>query len=510
MSRPIIIFLSSIFLRSRNIFQQHRSTSNEINMKDRKFFALVFILCFLLLFIIVFSLVALDSVQQRDRLDELLHPELLLREHQHPEHIQSKPDFVTNQKGDLSSTSGVTQALHPYPWRVNETFLHFVPWNGMWNNVRQSFEIALFMACLLNRTLIIPEPDRGRRDSWQNAQLLRYEDAFDAELMRQNFKSIILSEFIRHGGVEYVSKRDGYPTEDGRTGKKELQHPDCGGFNGYECSTAANVIKRSFKRMLKTNDEYFVWGPPDYFPSDPSPKDPPYLKTHSRERSDFGSLMVPDTVVFIAGGLTTWYQYVYTHPSNDHGNSCKKKMVEALRYNKNLQAWADRIVSELGGRDKFSAIHMRRSDFKLMYSSFVHPPDTLLKKFERLFLPNETVLIATEVESEVREMQKERIGTINVKYFSDLTNFRDMLRAVPANQHPLVEQLVLGETRAFVGNHLSTFSMYSIRLRMFRGAVLPAAYTEAGVTEDGYPKPLAAWARFAWENGTDWMYPAPR
>lgn len=424
--------------------------------------------------------------------------------------------------GDSSAASSVVVAQqqddHPYPWRRDELFLHFTPWAGMWNNMRQSFEIALHMACLLNRTLLVPEPHDAHVDTWKSAKILRYEDGYDAKLWAQNFPSILLSNFLRHNGVEYISKRDGYPTpqEERAQGivkgsKKELQSTDCGVGHQAQCHAAAQVIKRSYKYAMHTDEEYFVWGPSDYFPKDPTPKNPPDLPTHSRKRRDFAAtFVVPDTVVYISGGLTTWYHLVYSQPNNAHGNQCKKKMVENLQYNANIREWATKIVDELGGRDKFSAIHMRRSDFKKMYKSFVHPPADLLVKFEKYFKVGEPTLIATEAEEEVRDLMRDYKGPLTVKFFSDLDAFEQMKRKVPANQHPLVEQMVMVETRAFVGNHLSTFSMYVIRLRMFRDAKVPEAYTEAGVTPQGIPRPLPAWARFAWESGTDWKYPAPR
>jgi hypothetical protein len=53
---------------------------------------------------------------------------------------------------------------------TKEKYLIFKPWNGGFNNVKMSFEIALVIAYRLNRILVLPSSDTFNIDHLKNAR----------------------------------------------------------------------------------------------------------------------------------------------------------------------------------------------------------------------------------------------------------------------------------------------------------------------------------------------------
>ena len=385
---------------------------------------------------------------------------------------------------------------------ADATFLSFEPWPGGWNNRRIALETALWMGCLLNRTVIVPPmKDEGDEHMFPD-KMLWYHDAYDFSAMATaGLPSIQLADFLRRGGVEHISKRDGYPTlaEESRndealqTNRRPLTDVmrHCGKLHPNSRDQLWCVKLKSISARAEWQSPghgYYsvpfhgaTGGPAASFPTDPI-----------RQGRHPKRLPVTNATVvhFSRNLLVTWSSFAYVDEAlYPHGHTCRVRMRDGLVYRHEVHSWAAKFIAELGGVDGYSAVHARRKDFFRQFPYAVTDPAKLLAKFAPLYhqRPGETVLVGTDDDADARKLltnATEELETHSVKsasfqldvlrrakVFSDLQANAAMVRGgLRRSLQPLVVQLVLSNARTFAANPVSTFSSLVVRLRGYRGA----------------------------------------
>ena len=373
------------------------------------------------------------------------------------------------------------------PWPEETKFLLFTPWPGYWNNVRISFETATYTACLLNRTLLIPRL-RLQSDNYVADAKMQLTEAYDMELFGRHFPYIGVVAFVRQGGINFISHHDGYPTlEESKKGHTQGKRPletlsedYCSNLHSMQsryCYMYMPMTQRSwYKEMKSVNESYnpnYFAHPDGQFLEDPTPR---WHRTRN-------PLPVDDTrkLIHIDGLLMIYYNFAYVPRDDPRGKMCRQRMIDGVQYNQQIRHWASRFVEELGGVDGFSAVHLRRSDFKTVYTESIADPTAVMLKLGNDLRKGETFLIATDEEDVVRKELRFTAGSdvdevtgyrkfdFKIVFVSEIPSYKEMQQQLRPGQWAPVSQLVMAQARMFYQNDLSSFSAYTVRLRILRG-----------------------------------------
>ena len=376
----------------------------------------------------------------------------------------------------------LTSAQCAYFNAAPQRFLSFEPWPGGWNNRRLSLECAAVLAILTARTLVLPPTTTKIYDEHvPGAKMLGFEGAYNMDLMRRHIPTVTFDEMLACG----KNLLEGLPLR-----PKNCSNTPPGSKDRFYCEASLPVSERA--QLVNVNGGHF-YPLPYKAQTDP--------KGHGRRAEQ-----VPDASSVIAhyqrNLLCCFSNMVYIDPkwredavgaivaqqNPQLANATVKSRVfgtmrDAFAYNDEIQDLAKQVVEELGGVDGFSCVHLRRRDFKLQYPYTIGEPSEVLHNLAPVFKPNETVLVATDDDTEVREALKNPKHTLpNIRWllWPDLkTDTKVLVRILI----PLVVQQVCVAARVFAPNPFSTYSGLMVRLRGYRGAMGPY-YTTVKIKPD--------------------------
>ena len=409
---------------------------------------------------------------------------------------------------------------------AEKKYLSFEPWAAGFNNRRQSFELAAYMACLMNRTLIVPDLGLGPNGQHHHYDhhaggrdtKLQFGEAYDLPHLNKYIPLVKYWDFVRAGGLKMLSLQDGYPSEheeeaaaainessgQHKTGQSESEPrrplegtPWCDGrwsrnVDQQGCKQMHPLAKRSgYDTSPRTFDTisfdntffqrfHYTWDG-----SGPI-KQPLNLQGPTVKRRL--PLDHPSTNLHYPSGLLgTFYDRIRPAARGipPRMQQCQRAMQEGMQFIPSIMDHTRAIVAELGGPGGFSAIHIRRGDFKEQFAQSVEDPLAVLKKVAPLFRKGETVLISTDDEDEVFRLfgDKSTWGWMNfeLKRASDLASEQAMQKTLRVSAWGLAFQSVLVEARVLVANHYSTFSSYAVRQRYMRRMEGLTLYTNSTV-----------------------------
>ncbi|KAJ9471060.1 GDP-fucose protein O-fucosyltransferase 2 [Diplonema papillatum] len=334
-------------------------------------------------------------------------------------------------------------------------YLSFEPWNGGWNNRRMSLEIALLLAKLTNRTLVLPPRSRVALMAVDSD----YEEFFNVTAMRQFVPVLQWSEFAPL--VPIIAEHDGLQR---RPVTCPYKRPSPVRF----CETARPVRAVAKLNGWTTLKVVIV-----------HPLDANLSAVQRKDLDQFGPnrVLVNDDMRD-AASETIWhfpqnlfghfYQLVYfTDPALRR--SLFSKIRDATRIRSDIQAYADEVVKQLGGPNSFYSVHIRRRDFKQQYKSTFIEPRAMAANIKNQL--GRVVYIASD-EGNKEFWADLKAGLPDVSTFRFASSFESVFKNVPDTQKGVVEQLICAQAKVFIGTRFSTFSSYIVRLRGYDPAVL--------------------------------------
>lgn len=323
---------------------------------------------------------------------------------------QSRTDFLywLKYNDDISS----------FDYDGSGGYLVFDPWPGGFNNIRMSIELAVCIAFLTNRTLVLYQPYQIYLLNHNNDSTFFFDKNF-------GIKTISFSDFCKaknikedYGEVEKISKvidEDVVPTI----------------LNFENINPPSSFHKH--RKVVNTND---------IFSSN-------------------------DEIIFFRRNLLgNFYQTLYTHRKD----YLKKLIRSFVRYNTNIFDLAWKFISKLGDKTYYS-IHIRRNDFQ--YKDLFIDSEDILDNIKEIVPEGSKLYISTDHNDE--EFFKKFYEKYEVVFYNDL------VKKLPNDEvHedivPIIEQLICTRSKSFIGNKLSTLSSYIFRLRGYMNDIEDKKY----------------------------------
>lgn len=308
---------------------------------------------------------------------------------------QERTDHIYYTKWDFSNIfksydgSKGYAILHPYP--------------GGFNNIRMSLELAVCIAYLTNKTLVLPP----KYNMYLLKDSMGMEDFFDTDDL--GVKTIKLEEFAKIKNIEP---------------------------NFEEAAKIATVWSEPPERVInfakiEPNDAFRKGRQVVNFPTDPE------------------CILLDRTL------LGAWYQTI--HSSKDE--ELKRLVARHVHYRTELFDIAFEGVNWLGDRNYY-AIHVRRNDFQ--YKNLFISGEDLLNNVRDQIPQSARLYIATDCED--KSYFEPLMKHYRVFFYEDVVNGSG-LKCPHYNFIPIIEQLICTRAVAFIGNDYSTLSSYIYRMR---------------------------------------------
>ena len=301
----------------------------------------------------------------------------------------------------------------------SDGYILYEKWPGGFNNIRMSFELAVCMSYILNRTLVIPPSE--------SFYLLEGEchigDFFELESL----------------GIKYIEYNEFKKLENVDKDYKDFRH-DCKLFD-----RKTDEVVYNFEKI----------NPPEKF-----------LK--GRDFTNMREEISNDDkyIYFHRNLLGHFYQVLF----------CKeieklKYLVRGhIRYKNKIFDIAWLFVNYLKDQNYY-AIHVRRNDFQ--YKDLHISCDQLYSNIKDRIPEGSTLYIATDHE------QKEYFNILSdhydIKFFDDIAKEFSFLE-YDENWIPIFEQLICTRAIRFIGTDLSTLSSYIYRLRGYMSDIKDTTY----------------------------------
>jgi hypothetical protein len=325
-------------------------------------------------------------------------------------------------------------------------YLIFRPWPGGFNNIRMSMEMAVCLAYLTNRTLVLTPK--------YSMYLLEGESSMDTffDTSDLGIKSISFDEFC---SVKNISTDwDGV-----RTISKVLDY-----------DAVANVV--NFERIP----------PPNKF-----------LKGRSYINDE--DYFTDEECIFLDGNLLgSSYQAIYTHLDDE----IKKLVAKYVKYKPEIFDLAWQFINYLEDKSYYS-IHIRRNDFQ--YKDLFIACEQILDNIKDTIPFGSKLYIATDQKD--KSFFNPLTEHYTLSFYDDIRSKVKIYDEFDVNYIPIIEQLICTRSIKFIGNKLSTLSSYIYRLRGYMNDIEDKKYylntekynlnLQHGLTSDN--QYIANWAR---------------
>jgi hypothetical protein len=315
---------------------------------------------------------------------------------------QERTDYIYEAKWDF-----------PYLFKFytgNKGYLFFQPWNGGFNNIRMSFEQAICLSYLTDRTLVLP-PSYSMYLTEGLTNLSDYFETSNLGIKHISFEELCDIHKIEHdlNKLKSISKIINYDTVD-------------------------NVV--NFEKI---------------------PVPLKFLKGRQELRSE--DVFDTSKIIFLDKNLLgNFYLSFYTK----HETSLKQLLGKYLVYRNDLRDIAWQFINLLGDKSYYS-MHVRRNDFQ--YKDLFIDPEQLLNNIKDIIPPNSNLYIATDLKDKSYFSKLESYG-YKLTFYDDLKNIVKF-KKVNVNWIPLIEQLICSRGISFIGNDNSTLSTYIYKIRSF-------------------------------------------
>jgi len=330
----------------------------------------------------------IDVNRARNKLDELLLSNI----------AQERTDYLYHLKWNFSNI------FNNYTGKTGYIILK--PWPGGFNNIRMSLELAVCIAYLTNKTLVLPPK--------YNMYLLKdtfgLEDFFDMSDL--GIKTMSFFDFCRLKNIT--------PTFEAVAEiSKTITEPEFHVLNFTE-----SLPDQSFK--------------------------------HGRSVTDMIELLGHNECLFFDGKLLgNFYQTIYT----TFDVELKKLIARHVHYTPKLMELGWRAIEVLGDR-KYYAIHIRRNDFQ--YKHLFITAEQIYDNIKDIIPDGSTLYIATDHTD--KSFFDKLAQHYQLHYYEDIAHLAK-LENVHYNFIPIIEQLICTRSIKFIGNDYSTLSSYIYRLR---------------------------------------------
>ena len=370
------------------------------------------------------------------------------------------------------------------PLPCKDKFLSFEPWNGGFNNIRMSLEMAAAMAIALDRTLVLPP----RYKMYLRGES-SFQDYFDFEDLRRGVSVITYEDFRKRVDFnQYDSLGDEGPVN-------SHNMPDY--FRALDTMPGVSILRNGHPLIRDLIASQMVL----CFPDCPTAQNDPdygwfsgvkhrlYPIDVTKNRDVF---LDPKIVHFKPILLGHFYTLVWFRDPKK-GQNVKRIIRDHIHFREEMFVLAEKIIQALGGDFSFSCLHVRRNDFQ--FKEVWTPAPDIVKNVGGLFEKDETIYIATD-ELSIPDDQKRRYwsdplamskvktdhawftpmfeswgGRDKVKFWSDFYLPLELDKTVKKIWIGSVESIVCSRARLFVGTQKSTFTGYINRLRGYMNDV---------------------------------------
>jgi hypothetical protein len=397
------------------------------------------------------------------------------------------------------------------PLPMRQKFLSFEPWNGGFNNIRMSLEMAAAMAMALDRTLVLPP----RYKMYLRGES-SFQDYFDYDDLRKGFSTITYQEFREKMNLKQY---DGF----GPDGPNNGRMPEY--FQALGKMSNAVILKDGHPLIGNKIASQLVLCFPDC-PTNDKDKDKSWFngaqyRLHPVDTSKHPDVFdTPEVIHFTPILLGHFYTLVWFRDPRI-GAKVKRAVRDHIHFREELFVLAEKVINALGGDFSFSCLHIRRNDFQ--FKEVWTPAEEIVKNVGGLWENGETIYIATD-ELSISEDKKGRLwndplamstvktehawfkpmfdawgGREKVKFWNDFYLPLGLDKDIKKIWIGSVESIVCSRARTFVGTQKSTFSGYIHRMRGYMNDVGQKEPFEAQAT---YPHHYyhslvgASWSRF--------------
>lgn len=338
-------------------------------------------------------------------------------------------------------------------------FLVFKPWPGGFNNIRMSLELAVALAYLSNRTLVLPPT--------YSMYLLEGDsnlgDFFDLDDL--GIETIAFEDFCGVKGIDLewdavreVSNIIKFQKEGGRDETSDVVI----NFEHIHPPDRFRKWKRVYNWTEVVDSEW-------------------------------------DTIMFDGNLLGNFYQVLYTK----HDSDIKQLIARHVHYRVDIMDFVWRRCLPFM-YDDYYAIHVRRNDFQ--YENTRISCEEILDNIRDRVPPGSNLYIATD------HNDRTFFDPLDKEY--SLTFFGDLaLSNVDYNLIPLYEQLICSRAKTFIGQDYSTLSSMIYRLRGYMDDIKDKGFhvntypfrLDDQCTYDEYPRFIGNWHRefkdaWSWEE----------
>ena len=324
---------------------------------------------------------------------------------------QLRTDYIYYTKWDFSSIFKFYDGSKGY--------LLFKPWPGGFNNIRMSMEMAVCLAYLTNRTLVLtPE---------YSMYLLEGESNMDTFFNTTDLgiKSIPFDIFCKEKGLE----------------------------QNYE----------SVKSICKVLDYDAVQNVVTF-----EKIEPPYKFRKQRQILKSEEYFTDEEYILLDSNLLgVTHQSLYTSLDVE----IKKLVAKYVRYRTEIFDLAWQFINKLEDKSYYS-IHIRRNDFQ--YKELFITCEQILENIKDIIPEGSKLYIATDHRD--REFFKPLIDKYNVFFYEDIRNTVNIYNEFDVNWIPIIEQLICTRSIKFIGNSHSTLSSYIYRMRGYMSDIEDTNY----------------------------------
>lgn len=326
-------------------------------------------------------------------------------------------------------------------------YIIFQPYPGGFNNVRLSLELAVCLAYIFNKTLVMPPP----------------------------YKIYLLSDV--------VSLDDFFDMPD--IGIKTIPFEEYAKIKNIPCD-----ITETKNVAYNTSDEFnsdFIVHNQTYIDTTDNPV--PHFMTLSRKPIKLRIAAIESTFFY-----RNLFGIFYLMIHSDYTEELKKLIAKHVRYNPRIFNAAEKMIDKLGDKNYY-AVHIRRGDFQ--YKQLKIPANELMLNLTK-FIPYGAVLyVATDHDDE--EFFKTLKRSFILKFFNDVQSDIDH----KPNDIPMIEQLICSRSIRFISNYASTLSNYVMRLRYYMNDIEDKEeflnhdvnMKDENISSTEMKKPVSTWLR---------------